>query len=122
MKVLVTGGGGFVGSYVIQRLLERGYEVRSFGRSEQPQLEALGVEVVCGDLANPDAVLGACAGMDAIFHVAAKAGVWGTGIVSFVRMWSARAMSLKPVAVIQSSAWCTPVPQASCLTVSRYLA
>lgn len=77
MKFLVTGGGGFVGSYVIQRLLARGDSVRSLGRSAQPQLEALGVEVVQGDLGELNAVQAACADVDAVFHVAAKAGVWG---------------------------------------------
>ena len=78
MQVLVTGGGGFVGGYVIDRLLKRGYEVRSFGRSPQPVLEAKGVEVICGDLASADDVRAACRGVDAVFHVAAKAGVWGS--------------------------------------------
>ena len=78
MKVLVTGGGGFVGGYVIQRLLSRGYRVRSFGRSSQPKLEALEVEVVCGDLTDAAAVETACDGMDAVFHVAARAGIWGS--------------------------------------------
>jgi nucleoside-diphosphate-sugar epimerase len=78
MKFLVTGGGGFVGSYVIERLLARGYSVRSFGRSPQPALEAKGVEVICGDLASADDVRTACFGVDAVFHVAAKAGVWGS--------------------------------------------
>lgn len=77
MKVLVTGGGGFVGAYVIDRLLARGYAVRSFGRSPQPSLEAKGVEVICGDLASAEDVRSACPGVDAVFHVAAKAGVWG---------------------------------------------
>ena len=45
MRVLVTGGGGFVGSYVVERLLARGYEVRSFGRSSQPKLEEQGVRL-----------------------------------------------------------------------------
>ena len=53
MNVLVTGGGGFVGSYLIDRLLARGYQVRSFGRSAQPALEQKGVEVICGELVNP---------------------------------------------------------------------
>ncbi|WP_269522800.1 NAD-dependent epimerase/dehydratase family protein [Coraliomargarita parva] len=78
MKVLVTGGGGFVGSYLIERLLGRGYAVRSLGRSPQPQLADMGVEVVCADLCDADGVLEACAGVDAVFHVAAKAGVWGS--------------------------------------------
>lgn len=78
MMVLVTGGGGFVGSYVVRLLLERGYSVRSIGRSPQPKLEAEGVEVVCADLTDAAAVREACDGMDAVFHVAAKAGVWGS--------------------------------------------
>jgi nucleoside-diphosphate-sugar epimerase len=78
MKVLVTGGGGFVGGYVIEQLLKRGYSVRSFGRSPQPKLEARGVDVLCGDLAAAADVRAACVGMDAVFHVAAKAGVWGS--------------------------------------------
>lgn len=78
MKILVTGGGGFVGGYVIERLLARGYSVRSIGRSPQPQLEAQGVEVVCGDLTAASAVSAACEGVDAVFHVAARAGVWGS--------------------------------------------
>lgn len=77
MKVLVTGGGGFVGRHLIDRLLARGYTVRSFGRSPQPELEALGVACHTGDLADAAAVATACAGMDAVFHVAAKAGIWG---------------------------------------------
>lgn len=78
MRVLVTGGGGFVGGYVIKQLLERWVEVRSFGRSPQPKLEALGVEVHCGDLTDLAAVSEAVCGVDAVFHVAAKAGVWGS--------------------------------------------
>ena len=78
MKVLVTGGGGFVGRHLIDRLLARGYAIRSFGRAAQPELEALGVECHRGDLADAEAVASACAGMEAVFHVAAKAGIWGS--------------------------------------------
>jgi nucleoside-diphosphate-sugar epimerase len=78
MNILVTGGGGFVGGYVVERLLARGYTVRSIGRSPQPQLTKKGIEVVCGDLTDAAAVSAACEGMDAVFHVAARAGVWGS--------------------------------------------
>lgn len=78
MQILVTGGGGFVGGYVVDRLLERGYAVRSLGRSPQPGLEAKGVDVRCADLADAQAVSDAVEGVDAVFHVAAKAGVWGS--------------------------------------------
>lgn len=78
MQILITGGGGFVGGYVVDLLLARGYAVRSFGRAPQPALEAKGVDVRCGDLADAQAVSDAVAGVDAVFHVAAKAGVWGS--------------------------------------------
>jgi nucleoside-diphosphate-sugar epimerase len=63
---------------VVRQLLARGYAVRSLGRSPQPDLQALGVDVRCGDLADPAVVDAAVAGVDAVFHVAAKAGVWGS--------------------------------------------
>lgn len=78
MRALVTGGGGFLGRYIVHQLLDRGYAVRSLGRRAQPDLEALGVEVHCGDLADSAVVEAAVAGVDAVFHVAAKAGVWGS--------------------------------------------
>ena len=77
MKVLVTGGGGFLGSAIVKLLLERGHSVRSISRNRYEFLDALGVEQVCGDLAELKAVVRAVEGCDAVFHVAAKAGVWG---------------------------------------------
>ena len=76
-KVLVTGGGGFLGSAIVRRLVERGEHVRSFSRGFYPELASMGVEQVQGDLEDKDAVEGACKGIDLVFHVAAKAGVWG---------------------------------------------
>lgn len=78
MKLLVTGGGGFLGKALARRLLERGESVRSFSRGEYPELTALGVEARRGDLADAAAVGAACEGMEAVFHVGAKAGIWGT--------------------------------------------
>ncbi len=77
MKALVTGGGGFLGRAIVDRLLARGDSVRSFSRGAYPELEALGVEVLRGDLADTEAVRAAARGCDIVFHVAAKAGVWG---------------------------------------------
>jgi len=77
MTVLVTGGGGFLGSAIVRLLRARGDAVRSFSRRCYPALDALGVEQVQGDLADKPAVLRACEGCDLVFHVAAKAGYWG---------------------------------------------
>lgn len=78
MKALVTGGGGFLGGAIARMLLERGDAVRSFARGSYPALEALGAEVFRGDLADAAAVEKACEGVDVVFHVGAKAGVWGS--------------------------------------------
>lgn len=74
MKILVTGGGGFLGQALCRRLIERGYDVTSFSRSQHPDLDARQVQ---GDLADADAVFAATDAMDAVFHVAAKSGTWG---------------------------------------------
>jgi nucleoside-diphosphate-sugar epimerase len=77
MKALVTGGGGFLGGAVVRQLRLRGREVRSFTRTAYPWLDELGVEQCFGDLADAAAVERAAAGVDVVYHVAAKAGVWG---------------------------------------------
>jgi nucleoside-diphosphate-sugar epimerase len=77
MKVLVTGGGGFLGSAIVRRLVARGDAVRSFQRGDYPELARLGVECVRGDLGHANAVRSAACGCDAVIHTAAKAGVWG---------------------------------------------
>ena len=78
MKLLVTGGGGFLGQALCRGLVKRGHEVASFNRGHYPQLDALGVRQLRGDLADRDAVVAAAQGCDAIFHNAAKAGAWGS--------------------------------------------
>lgn len=77
MNAVVTGGGGFLGGAVVRLLRQRGDTVRSFTRSAYPWLDELGVEQSLGDLADQEAVERAVSGCDVVFHVAAKAGVWG---------------------------------------------
>jgi len=78
IKALVTGGGGFLGLYIVEQLRAAGHDVRVFSRGSYPALTALGVETQQGDLQNATDVEKACAGVDAVFHVAAVPGVWGT--------------------------------------------
>lgn len=78
MKLLVTGGGGFLGQALCRGLVERGHAVTSFQRSHAPALDAIGVRQLRGDLADAAAVREAARGCDAVFHNAAKAGAWGT--------------------------------------------
>jgi nucleoside-diphosphate-sugar epimerase len=78
MRALVTGGGGFLGNAIVRLLVERGDEVRSFSRGEYPALSSLGVAQFRGDLADREALARAAQGCDTVFHVAARAGIWGS--------------------------------------------
>jgi nucleoside-diphosphate-sugar epimerase len=77
VKALVTGGGGFLGSAIVRRLLERGDTVRVLARGEYPELQKRGAELVRGDVRDAESTAKACAGVDVVFHTAAKAGGWG---------------------------------------------
>ena len=77
MNALVTGGGGFLGLYVVEQLVARGNRVRAMCRKDCPPLDALGVETVRADLRDRDAVLAACRGIDTVFHVGGVAGMVG---------------------------------------------
>jgi len=78
MKALVTGGGGLLGRRIVELLLERGDEVTFLARGSYPEVEALGAKGLSVDLADREAVRRAVAGQDVVFHVAAKAGFWGS--------------------------------------------
>ena len=77
LRAVVTGGGGFLGSRIVSMLLEEGCPVRSFSRSKYPELAAHGVVCLRGDLADRGAVCDALRDADVVFHVGAKAGIWG---------------------------------------------
>ena len=76
-KVLVTGGGGFVGLAIVKRLVSEGIEVVVVGRHRYPEVEGLGVAIKVGDIRDGQFLVRAARGCDAVFHVAAKAGIWG---------------------------------------------
>ena len=77
---LVTGGAGFIGSHLVETLLARGDRVRvldNFDRTYDPAIKRARVrgEVVEGDIRDPIVVAEALRGVDAIVHLAARAGV-----------------------------------------------
>jgi nucleoside-diphosphate-sugar epimerase len=76
--MLVTGGGGFLGSAIVRRLIAGGETVRTYSRSFYPHLEQLHAEQIQGDLADARGLIKAFRGVEAVFHVAAKPGVWGS--------------------------------------------
>lgn len=78
MDICVTGGGGFLGRYIVEQLAGEGHQVRVFSRGSYPDVAAIaGVEVFQGDIRDREAVDRACAGVEAVFHVAAIPGIWG---------------------------------------------
>ena len=76
---LVTGATGMLGSHIAERLVAQGRRVRALARptSKTRFLESLGVEIVRGDLSDPDACTRAATGIEVVYHAAAKVGDWG---------------------------------------------
>ena len=75
MKVLVTGGSGFIGSHVVDCIRVGGHEPRIFDLVPSPYHDAREVEIVLGDLGDRDALQSAVAGCDVIAHLAAVSDV-----------------------------------------------
>jgi dTDP-L-rhamnose 4-epimerase len=81
--VAITGGAGFIGSHLVDALLERGYRVRVLdslveqvhGRSERPEYLPEDVELIVGDVRDRGLVREALDGADAVVHLAARVGV-----------------------------------------------
>jgi dTDP-L-rhamnose 4-epimerase len=83
-RILITGGAGFIGSHVADELLAHGYRVRALdalveqvhgARRERPPYLDPEVELVIGDVRDPETVKRALAGVDAVYHFAARVGV-----------------------------------------------
>lgn len=80
-KVLVTGAGGFIGSHLTEKLVHEGARVRAFVRynsrgdlgllSELPPPMLDAVEIIAGDLRDPQAIRDAVDGMEVVFHLGA---------------------------------------------------
>src|SRR5207302_1688923 len=72
MKVLVTGGSGTIGSYVLRELLRSGHSLKCYCRATAPLAE--GAEFIAGDIMDLERLAKACRGCDAIVHLAAVPG------------------------------------------------
>ena len=79
MRVLVTGGAGFIGSHVVDRLVNEGFWVRvvddlSSGRlvNIKRHIDSSAIELVVGDLKDPEVALRVVDGVDTVFHYAAN--------------------------------------------------
>lgn len=76
-RVLVTGGAGFIGSNVVELLLEKGIKVRVYDNLSTgflKNIEGKEIEFIHDDILNQNSISKACKGMDAVFHMAASVG------------------------------------------------
>ncbi|MFT3743915.1 MAG: NAD-dependent epimerase/dehydratase family protein [Pyrinomonadaceae bacterium] len=91
MNILVTGGAGFIGSHLVDALIERGHNVRIFdslveqvhGPTPPPHLNPK-AEFIKGDVCDAEAVAKALDGIDVVYHQAAEVGV-GQSMYEIVR-------------------------------------
>ena len=104
-KALVTGATGFIGSKLVQRLVERGDDVTCLVRSHSKRdaLESLGVRFAVGDVRDPSAMRAAVAGSDVVYHLAAL-------LTSFrpAELMQVNADAFRNVA--DACAWCSTAP------------
>ncbi|MFB6291502.1 MAG: NAD-dependent epimerase/dehydratase family protein [Candidatus Bipolaricaulia bacterium] len=85
MEYLVTGANGFVGSNLVKDLLSNGHEVRGLVRktSNTVNLEGLDVDLVRGDIRNPEDMVRVMEGVDGVFHTAALYSFWASSYEDF---------------------------------------
>lgn len=78
-NILVTGAGGFIGSFLCRRLTENGYAIKALAFPEEnvKHLEAMGVEISVGDLTKFESIKGIADGVDIVYHLAGRVTDWG---------------------------------------------
>jgi nucleoside-diphosphate-sugar epimerase len=78
MRILITGGTGFIGSRLAQRCIERGDSVKVLGQVNTPAeaenrhlIEKKGAEIILGSVTDPESLSGCLEGVDIVYHLAA---------------------------------------------------
>ena len=110
MKILVTGGAGMIGGYVVAELARAGHEVLVFDRG-QPRNPVAGVRYRVGDHEDPGQVVEVCSGVDAIAHLSAipaprtdpNATVFRTNVMGTFNVHEAAVLTGVPLVVSTSS-------------------
>ena len=108
---LVTGGAGFIGSYVVSALLAEGRQVsRSLQGEDTRNLRGLSVDTIEGDIRESEVVRAALRGVDRVFHLAAVYALWTKtpGLMQSVNV-EGTATCFRSVKTWAYSAWSTPV-------------
>jgi nucleoside-diphosphate-sugar epimerase len=77
VKALVTGANGFLGSYIVRELVDRGYQVTAMTRRRDDNPAGQSIRPAYGDVRNFESVEKACEDQDIVFHAAAISGIWG---------------------------------------------
>ncbi|RLB01197.1 MAG: hypothetical protein DRG37_00520 [Deltaproteobacteria bacterium] len=91
MNVLVTGASGFIGSFLVERLLEEGISVRALvlPGEDSGALRQKGVDVYYGDLRVPGDIKGLCKDIDIVYHLAGRVTDWGARSDFYLAIYSA---------------------------------
>jgi nucleoside-diphosphate-sugar epimerase len=77
LNLLVTGANGFLGRSIVRQLVARGERVRVVCRRRDAEFDSLGLETTLADIREREKIIAACAGIEAVIHVAAIAKMWG---------------------------------------------
>ena len=114
MNVLVTGANGLIGANLCRALIKSGYRVRALVRksSDLTAIQGLSLDLVYGDVLNPETLYGAAEGCEIVFHAAAVFAYWGVADSDLERvavegtsnmMVAARAASVRRFVLTSSS-------------------
>jgi dihydroflavonol-4-reductase len=72
MKVAVTGASGHIGNCLVRELKKHGAEIKVLVNTFQGNLDEMNVELIRGNLLEPESLLNLCEGADVVFHLAAQ--------------------------------------------------